>query len=278
MRANVTALVLLASVIHISAPSAARADEKTLTVATYNVNWGNPEPSKTVSVIRALRADVVALQETNRASQRWLTKHLKKTFPHAAFTKNDRGGAGGFGFVSKHELADVRFTPPTAGWFGSYSCRVRVNDATVRIVSVHLMPVLPKPGATVMGVLSMLTATEGTRKKEISALVGAHPPAEPTIVLGDFNSVSTQGAPTHMRTLGFLDSYAQAHKVPDTDPTWRWVYRGVPLAFRIDYVFHSPHFETTRCRIVREGPSDHYPVVGTLRFVSGKADVEVTDE
>jgi endonuclease/exonuclease/phosphatase family metal-dependent hydrolase len=42
------------------------------------------------------------------------------------------------------------------------------------------------------------------------------------------------------------------------------------LGRRLDYVFGDPRFEVLEARVLREGPSDHWPVIATLRWPGGE--------
>jgi endonuclease/exonuclease/phosphatase family metal-dependent hydrolase len=85
-------------------------------------------------------------------------------------------------------------------------------------------------------------------------------------VLGDFNSISTFVAPATLTKAGLIDSFAKAHPDDaDAHATWRWPTRPLPIALRIDYIFHTPHFTTTASEIIRREGSDHSLVVSELR-------------
>ena len=58
-----------ASFAHGAEPAA----QQTLTVATFNINWGNPDLPGVANVISRSQADLVALQETNDRSARYLS-------------------------------------------------------------------------------------------------------------------------------------------------------------------------------------------------------------
>src|SRR5690606_8170728 len=94
-------------------------------------------------------------------------------------------------------------------------------------------------------------------------------PQQPTIVVGDFNSLSTFRAPRRLVELGFVDAYASVHEDADTHHTWTVPTRALPLSLRIDHVFHTPHFVTTGAEIVRREGSDHALVVAELKWAEG---------
>lgn len=93
-------------------------------------------------------------------------------------------------------------------------------------------------------------------------------------VLGDFNSISSFKAPQRLTGLGLIDAFASTHDDADSHPTWTWPTRPLPLALRIDYIFHTPHFTTTKAEIIRRDGSDHSLLVAELHYgePSGQTD------
>jgi endonuclease/exonuclease/phosphatase family metal-dependent hydrolase len=83
----------------------------------------------------------------------------------------------------------------------------------------------------------------------------------PTIVCGDFNSTSYN---TVYRVLSMvlIDSWQEG----GIGPGYSWnILPGLPGLFRIDYVWHSPHFQAIRAAVEpSSGFSDHHPVVARL--------------
>jgi hypothetical protein len=65
-------------------------------------------------------------------------------------------------------------------------------------------------------------------------------------VLGDFNSITTYSAPERLVELGMIDAFASIYDDADADPTWSWPTRPIPVSIRIHYIFHTPHFTTTK--------------------------------
>lgn len=52
----------------------------------------------------------------------------------------------------------------------------------------------------------------------------------------------------------------------DEQATWQWLTRPLPLRLRIDYIFHSPHFETKSSQVLDITGSDHRLVVSQLQL------------
>jgi endonuclease/exonuclease/phosphatase (EEP) superfamily protein YafD len=89
---------------------------------------------------------------------------------------------------------------------------------------------------------------------------------QPTIVAGDFNSVSTFCAPAKLKEIGLLDAFAAVHDDPEVHVTWQWPTRPLPLRLRIDYIFHTKHFTALDAQVIRGEGSDHSLVLAALRL------------
>ncbi len=234
-------------------------------MATFNVNWGNRRGDPVIDAITTANADVLCLQETTRQSEQFLRLHLAEQYPvfHSVGHKGEYA-AERFTFASKTELRDLTFHPPDAGLFGFYSATFQLGTKNVRIVNAHLSPLLMRRGDQIQQAIKALTDAEEKHAAEIEAILRTIKVDHPTIVVGDFNSLSTFSAPQRLVKHGFQDSFALLHSNADAHPTWHWPTRPVPLALRIDYIFHSPHFTTVKSEVIRRDGSDHYLVVAEL--------------
>lgn len=238
-----------------------------LRVATFNINWGNVDLPDIQRAMTAADADVICIQESTRASERFLLKHFRGSFPHIVF-KGHRGKflAERFGFMSKTPLIDVQYSPPVDGLFGTYVASVKHDNRAIRVINVHLSPFVVPQGAGFRGALQAMSKVEAVHEKEIAAVSSNIDADHPTLVCGDFNSLSTFAAPKQLATLGLTDSFAAVTMKPDSQPTWRWPVGKLNLQLRIDYIFHTNHFTTVSSRIVPTKGSDHYLVVTELAF------------
>jgi len=256
-----SALLLLPSLLIAGEPP------QSFRVATYNLNWGNRRGDQILDAIVTSKADVVFLQETTPQSERFLQRRLRNIYPHFRSIGHDgRYAAERFAFASRVALRDVVFHPPANGLFGFFTATCRIGGEPVRLINVHLSPFVLRRGSGITGMMAALYRTEKQHHAEIEAICRGLDPTLPTIVAGDFNSISTFTAPTHLASLGFTDSFAAIHKDADTHATWQWPTRPLPLKLRIDYIFHTRHFRTVRSEILQRRGSDHFLVVSELRF------------
>lgn len=248
---------------------------ESLRVATYNLNWANRHLGQVVDAIRACEADVVFIQETTPESERFLHQQLSDSHPHMHFVGH-RGQfwAERFGFVSKIPLRDLSFDPPDAGLFGNFVAVCDVGGARVTLVNVHLSPFLFHRGEGIRNLMAAMNETEDKHAAEIAAICRRFDPRQPAIIAGDFNSLSTFKAPSHLTDLGLIDSFASVHDDPDTHVTWRWPTRPLPMMLRIDYVFHTSHFRTVQSQVLTRPGSDHSLVVSELSLVNSPDAIE----
>lgn len=255
--------ILKCLILALLLPSFASAE--TLCVATYNLNFANRHGDLVLDAIAVSNADVICFQESTVESEAFLRKRLASTHPHF-YAVGHRGlyFAERFAFASRIELKDVVFTPPDAGLFGFLTATINYAGQPVRIVNVHLSPIQIAKDSGLSDVLAALSRSEEKRSIEIDTIVKNMDVKLPTIVLGDFNSISTFDAPKRLHDLGMIDAFAAINENADTFPTWRWPTRPIPLALRIDYIFHSSHFTTTKSAAVWREGSDHALVYASL--------------
>ncbi|TWU39390.1 endonuclease/exonuclease/phosphatase family protein [Novipirellula artificiosorum] len=242
------------------------ASGETFTIATYNLNWGNRRGDQILDAVSEADADLICFQETTPVSETFLKERLAKTYPHFHSVGHQGKYLGErFVFASKTSLANTRYVGPATGLFGFFSASIPIAGESVHIVNVHLTPFQVQRGGGITDAMTAVSATEQIHSSEVTAIIQSLDIKKPTIVIGDFNSLSSFNAPNRLVELGFIDSFASVITDADTHPTWHWPTRPLPLALRIDYIFHTPHFETIKSEIIKRDGSDHSLVVSELR-------------
>ena len=256
-----SALLLLPVCFAAAGPMDLGRDE--FTVATYNIFYRNVDLPKLAAVIQEAKADLVALQETNAESEKFLRRHLGDVYPHMTF-REGRRASDGFGILSKSPLQNVKFLDPLPGCRGVWLAEVKLGGTAVQIVSVHLATPQTAKLSTIPGALRMFQEVEDIHMKEIARLHEAMNRQMPAIVLGDFNSLSMFRAPTFLREHGFTDSLAAVTERPDDHATFQYRAGGNDFPFRLDYIFHNRPMRTRASRVVKSDASDHAMVVSRL--------------
>ena len=235
-------------------------------VATYNLNWGNRRGDQVLDAIKTANPDLICFQETTRQSERFLQTQLQDKYPHFhAIGHQDQFAAERFAFASRFELTNLKFHPPTDGLFGFCTIRFQLDEKTVHVVNVHLEPFRINRNDGFRKTMAALSVTEEVHQREIERILKSIDRQNPTIIVGDFISISKFVAPTRLRTAGLTDAFASIHADADSHPTWKWPTRPLPLAMRVDYIFHTDHFKATAAQVVRRLGSDHALLVATLK-------------
>jgi len=239
-------------------------------VASYNVNYGNANLREVVRTILDSKADVVALQETNRRSESTIRRTLRKTYPHMVF--HHAPAAGGFALLSKVPLEGAEYRPPLradGGWFGTQTARVMLGDRELMVVNVHLTGTVPRANMDIQALMALFLRTEAVREKEIRRIVGRLPKRWPVIVLGDFNSIpKLSSVPGFMAGNGFTDCLANVVENADVLPTWHWRHGAQEYRLRLDYVFSArTGARTVSGRVVQSNASDHFLVTCSYRWL-----------
>ncbi len=226
-----------------------------LRVMTYNVNFGLAGDSTTLAAIRAGRADVVFLQETNEGWEDALRAELAGAYPHMAFRHCCR--AGGLAVLSRFPILERELVPSPSGWFPSWRVIVRTPLGPVQAVNVHLHPAVSDSGSWVSGAYT----TPRLRLAEIAQTVHHVDRSLPTLVVGDFN----EGAAGH--SVSFLEAQGLTTALPEqstSQSTWRYPTPLGTLRLQLDHIFHNGMLRLIDVRVLPTGRSDHLPVVAVF--------------
>jgi endonuclease/exonuclease/phosphatase (EEP) superfamily protein YafD len=235
-----------------------------LRVATFNLLWLNDDLDALVVAIRALDADVVALQEVTPASAAAIETALDSAYPHRLLFSRPK--AAGMGLISRIPLTASPDTIPDRDWIGDpVIATLSFAGRDVSILSCHAARVV---------------APARARERQARALVEyARNLNTPCIVMGDFNSTPLNGA-YRILARGLIDAWHAAgrglgHTFPG--PAWNTASGdGLPKSLRrivprwlirIDYIFVSRHWRPICARIgPLDGSSDHRPLEADLRL------------
>ncbi len=238
-----------------------------LLLATFNINFGNARLDLVCEAIQESNADIVALQETNAESEAALTQAFAAKYPHHKFIGNDRiYYAGRSGVLSRFPMSEATAIKPADGWFEVLICRFDLGGEALELVNVHLTPFRLEASDGLTKALTRLGETEVAHRLEIEQIHQHMHDDVRTVVLGDFNSMSSFAAPKFLLERGFTDSFAAVHDNPDQHPTWEWPLRSGKFMLRIDYIFHDASLETVASQVIRKDASDHHLLMSKLRL------------
>lgn len=227
-----------------------------LTVMTYNVNFGIAGDAATIDVIRAAGADLVLLQETNRAWERALRRDLALEYPHMRFEDPSTYVAGGMGVLSKRPiLVSDSPVPSPVGWFFGWRVEVDTALGRIQVLNVHLRPPLSRPGKPLRGYF----ATRSDRVTEMRAFLATLKPGMPALIAGDFNE-DDDGAAVDLALDRGMDNALPPFHPQAT--TWRWPVGSFTARTRLDHILYEDAvLHCYDAKVLYLGSSDHFPVV-----------------
>jgi len=231
------------------------ADTAQWRVVSFNINFGVGHEPINIATVAELDADLVLLQETTDASEEAFREALGDRYPHILFRQCCN--AGGLGVLSKHPIREQEYMEPTVGWFPAWRLVVDGPLGPVQVLNVHLRPPMSDGGSWVAGFWS----TRSVRRDEMEDLWEHMDPELPTIVAGDFNENAKGKAVELLAQEGLVSALPQLHP---RATTWRWPTKVGEIHGMLDHVMYSDRLRLQNARVVKEGNSDHFPVVVVL--------------
>lgn len=262
-----------------------------LRVMTFNIRYGSADDGENhwdkrheqvVKSIKRAQPDLLGIQE----ALDFQVDYLKKMLPDYAFhgvgrdDGKSKGEYAGIFYRKDHfELVDAGHfwlsespnKPGSVSWDSSMTrmaswvkLRERASRRQLTMVNTHWDH--RGPQARLESARLMRTKIEG--------IAGDGP----VIVTGDFNTTEVRDPYDVLVNAAeggepLVDAYRQAHPiVSEEEATGNGGFRGRTNGRRIDWILHSDQFETTEAtidqgRIDDRYPSDHYPVIATLKWL-----------
>ncbi|HEX7963207.1 MAG TPA: endonuclease/exonuclease/phosphatase family protein [Candidatus Saccharimonadales bacterium] len=252
-------------------------------VATYNLFEGaGGSYNRLVEFVRTSQLDVICLQEINGWEDNDFAR-LKDFTDKVLFVGFAYGNSNTeykLATVSKHAIID-RKLHAEAFWHAALEIKVRLGDRDVTIVNAHLDP-----------------WKEESRDREIARLLSGLQPGQPTIITGDFNSLSRQDnyppellaqlqakgiskfgtQSLELRVIdrllaaGYVDVFAAAGQFQPTVPSAFNQDKDHEVPVRVDYMFVSPDLAPLVSKVelaktdLTDAISDHYPLIVTFNL------------
>jgi endonuclease/exonuclease/phosphatase (EEP) superfamily protein YafD len=240
-----------------------RPEVPSLCVETFNVNFARAGSPETLRALESSPADLVFLQETNRAWQADVQPRLAARYPHQLWV--DRPHAGGQAVLSRQPLREHQILPSPVGWFPALRVVAETPLGPVQVLAVHLHPPITEDGSWIRGFF----VSDGPRLTEVRRYMAALRPRPPALIVGDFNE-GTDGL-----ALRFLQEQGYRSALPEFSPdapTWHWQVGGLELLLQLDHLLYDASLEPLRAEVVPQGRSDHWPVRASfVRAAPGSA-------
>lgn len=216
-------------------------------VASYNIRKSvgrdyRRNPARVLSVLSAIDADIVALQEVDRRFGR-----RASSLPPAMIAAQ-----------TDLEIVDLAHRPESIGWHGN---AILLRRGT-KILDIHTLALqgLEPRGAVivdlenlrVVGVhLALLRRARQAQVAQIASFL-ANMPFKPTLIMGDFNEWSRQN-----RNLSALDAQFQLHTPGHSFPTSKPLVGLDKIALSRELSFKGGGVHS--CEAARRA-SDHMPI------------------
>jgi vancomycin resistance protein VanJ len=245
-------------------PSPAAGATTSFRVLSFNAgaNAGGGSPPPLLRALRAVDADVVALQEVPPTTLEQLRIELAAAYPYQEGT----GDAVTFSRLPLRAGPELQLgDSPYVG----QQVSIAVRGRPVVLTNVHVTrPVyrLQWRRRVIPVVQSYNPESRDAQVSELVNRVRAVP--GPRLLTGDFNETEWS-RPYQLLAAELADSYREAgrgfgHTYPSNFAWGEWRF-SLPL-MRIDYVFHSRELVALEARVGPDGGSDHLPVVAELTF------------
>jgi endonuclease/exonuclease/phosphatase family metal-dependent hydrolase len=153
---------------------------------------------------------------------------------------------------------EVAYIPSESGWFDGWIVAFETASGPVQVINVHLRPPTDENGSFDQSrILGDYLRTGEDRLREMKRFFGRRQEGLPTVVAGDFNDGEGSLVFEWLKNSGLTNALPQYDQ---QSPTWRGRLGFAPLSLRLDHVFHSSELKCQSARVIREGPSDHFPV------------------
>ncbi len=216
-------------------------------VASYNIHKSvgrdyRRDPARVLSVLSAINADVVALQEVDRRFGR-----RASTIPREMLAEK-----------TDLDIVDLAHRPDSIGWHGN-AILLRRGTEVKDIHTLALAGIEPR-GAVVVDLANLrvvgvhLALLHRARQAQVAQIAGflARLPHKPTVIMGDFNEWSRQS-----RNLSALDTQFNLHTPGNSFPSIKPMAGLDKIAISRDLSFQGSGVHS--CEAARHA-SDHMPI------------------
>jgi endonuclease/exonuclease/phosphatase family metal-dependent hydrolase len=236
------------------------AEAPDLTVATWNLEYGDVDGAEAVAGLRDLDVDLVALQELTpeQAASIEASSAVSERFPYRQL--NPRPGVAGIGLLSRHPLLDpIDATAPV-----SLQATIERPGGRITVLTAH-----PYPAR--IETVTPLRLPVGFDPSDRDALLQrlreridtAIERGGDVVVLGDFNVAPTEPAFGALTT-GLIDSHLDA----GVGPGWTWRpsrLESLPIGLlRIDLVLSTRQLVPVESRVECPRIGDHCRVIAAF--------------
>lgn len=237
--------------------------QPSLKVITYNVNWrdglwGKKSPEETMQLLERVQADMIFLQEFSVSWEDILHNGRLAQYPYRLIKA--RSDEGGYAVLSRYPFEMTSYFRPNPSWFPTMLLMADTPLGKLQIVHAHLTP--PLVARDAVGMFgSGVRYTKTPRFNETTQILAKLDPHFPTFMLGDFNEELHGKSMQLILQQGFKSAISY---IPRKQTTWHWRVGPITLKRQYDHIFAQAPLHVQEGHIIREGSSDHFPVIATL--------------
>lgn len=239
----------------------ARNGPASLTVMSWNVEFGSEAVDQLPDVLLSTDADIVALQELTPEAATAIEADpaVVARYPHRVLRPDS--GVLGLGLLSRHPMREraVSKSPP------ALSATVTLDDQrSLQVLNAHPLPgrILTFASVPVGFDGSSRDVALGSVRRQANELAAG---GGPVIWLGDFNVAPTESAYDEL-----LGGWRDAHVEAGLGPGWTWrpsTIQTLGAGFlRIDYVLVTPGMNAVSSRQDCSRSGDHCILTVGLQF------------
>lgn len=276
---SVALLVLMGSAVLAFYHNRGQASINSLEVMTYNIgdlNGHQPLLKDVAEVVK--RHGIPDLLLVQEIAGKKAVSRLSRMLGLSYFLYSDYKGKKqhGLAILSRIPISGSQtyYFKKSKRGFGILSGDILINGYNVRVCSLHIDRIdlvkingqkIEMSWETALRFLKTELLEETVRSRSVDELIAWFDKSKSNdiIIGGDFNTVPFSKAILKMNQ-AFDDALW---------PSWNYLTSSyqkfpLPLAPRIDFLFHSPDIKCSNAAVIKAGPGDHYPVKAVFSIKS----------
>jgi vancomycin resistance protein VanJ len=234
-----------------------QADGRELVLLTYNLYAGNHNYAALDTILRDANADIVSLQEVNWETANWLEAEWKTAYPYTVRYALRHGMSQYTGrfLLSRYPITNYEIVDSPINTKLYIRAELDLLGRELTVYNIHMPPPDYRGFDT------------SDRSESISRVLNAAQGDSPVILMGDFN-MTDQSEDYRRMSSQYQDAFVETSVGLGTSfPNGRRFHEGLsflPPMIRIDYIFLSEEFAPQATRVLREGASDHFPLLSRV--------------
>ena len=232
-------------------------------IMTYNLLFKNPDPAKSAALIKETDPDILFVQELTPQWSTLIDQVVGERYPYKI--AQPLNGYHGIAIYSKYEIDNQVLLNTQSGKPFAICGDLRLGNHTIQLINVHLS----SPGGAVehpRQFIPLYAENYAIRTGQIKELNRLTDDTAYTaqILAGDLNTLQCEPIYKQLRL----------HWVDTGERVFRWSRFNFPNSSRLmpimtlDYIMGRGSLRLQDSEVIREGSSDHFPVITTLQIGS----------